>query len=189
MGATATTAGEGAPIPGARLAHPVALVAIAALVLNDHVWKQAFPGVVTGKLSDFAGLAFFPLFLQAGVEWARAAARRPAAGSDRVLGAAVIATAVVFALVKLDTPVTDLYRVGLGALQWPWHAAVAIAEARAVPTAPAVRIVADPTDLLALPAVFVAWLVGRQPRASSPRTLPVSPTGSASRNTNRRGTL
>ena len=31
--------------------------------MNDHVLKHACPGVVTGKLSDFAGLFFFPLFL------------------------------------------------------------------------------------------------------------------------------
>ena len=40
--------------------HPVALAAIAVLVVNDHVLKSAYPGWLTGKLSDIAGLVFFP---------------------------------------------------------------------------------------------------------------------------------
>jgi hypothetical protein len=39
------------------------VVAVAALLLNDLVLKQAFPGVVTGKLSDFAGIALVALLL------------------------------------------------------------------------------------------------------------------------------
>lgn len=38
------------------LARPWFFAAVAVLALNDHVFKQAFPGWVTGKLSDVAGL-------------------------------------------------------------------------------------------------------------------------------------
>ena len=38
------------------LAHPGSVLALVVLVLNDHVLKQAWPGLVTGKLSDVAGL-------------------------------------------------------------------------------------------------------------------------------------
>jgi len=38
-------------------------VAVAALLLNDLLLKQAYPGVVTGKLSDFAGIALVALLL------------------------------------------------------------------------------------------------------------------------------
>jgi hypothetical protein len=34
------------------------------LALNDHLLKGIFPGFITGKLSDFAGLVFFPLVLE-----------------------------------------------------------------------------------------------------------------------------
>ncbi len=37
---------------------------MALLGLNDHVLKGIFPGMITGKLSDFAGLVFFPLVLE-----------------------------------------------------------------------------------------------------------------------------
>ncbi|MFT5682697.1 MAG: hypothetical protein ACI8RZ_003621, partial [Myxococcota bacterium] len=46
------------------LLHPVTLTAMALLAVNDHWAKYALTGVVTGKLSDFAGLVFFPLLLE-----------------------------------------------------------------------------------------------------------------------------
>ncbi|MCC6617494.1 MAG: hypothetical protein IT341_00485 [Chloroflexi bacterium] len=46
-------------VPADGLLHPVVLGAIGLLLLNDHVLKTTTPGFVTGKLSDFAGLAFF----------------------------------------------------------------------------------------------------------------------------------
>ncbi|HEU5133569.1 MAG TPA: hypothetical protein VFU13_00370 [Steroidobacteraceae bacterium] len=40
------------------------VLALAVLLINDQVLKQAYPGLITGKLSDFAGLAVvgLPLF-------------------------------------------------------------------------------------------------------------------------------
>ena len=34
------------------------------LVINDHYLKSEFPNWMTGKISDFAGLLIFPMFLQ-----------------------------------------------------------------------------------------------------------------------------
>ena len=42
------------------VAHPLTVGATAVLLLNDHVFKQAWPGLVTGKLSDVAGLVVAP---------------------------------------------------------------------------------------------------------------------------------
>ena len=39
-----------------RLIHPAVVGAVAVLALNDHVLKPRWPGTVTGKLSDVAGL-------------------------------------------------------------------------------------------------------------------------------------
>jgi len=38
------------------ITHPLTVAAVTLLVLNDHVLKQQWPGVVTGKLSDIAGV-------------------------------------------------------------------------------------------------------------------------------------
>ena len=51
------------------MTRPLAVIAVLSLFLNDHVFKYAWPGVVTGKLSDVAGMIFFPLLLQT-LAWA-----------------------------------------------------------------------------------------------------------------------
>ena len=45
--------------------HPLFLTGLAVLLLNDAYWKWAFSNTLTGKLSDFAGLLIFPIFLAA----------------------------------------------------------------------------------------------------------------------------
>jgi hypothetical protein len=143
----------------AGLLHPVSLAAIALLVLNDHVLKPRFPGLVTGKLSDVAGLVFFPLLLSAllsRVPGARAVA--PA----RLLAACVVATAIAFALVKTWAPATRAYEIGLGLLQWPFRVAGALARGEAPGGPRPVLLVRDPTDLVALPFVLVSLWIARK---------------------------
>lgn len=153
--ARAAPVGRPTPVPGDGLLHPLVVTAVALLALNDHWGKAAVPGWVTGKLSDVAGLAFFPLLLQAGWEVARRA--RP---STRALAGAVAATALVFTLVKVWPPAAALYRCGLGLLQWPVHALVAWAGERPLPGHRHVALAMDATDLLALPALALAWRWG-----------------------------
>ena len=104
---------------------------IATLVFNDHWLKAHHPSWLTGKLSDAAGLVFFPFVL---------ASLLPIRDVRRAVLVATIATAIGFALVKTLPAATDMYCHALGALQWlvhPW--------ARYAPVA----AVVDPTDLLA----------------------------------------
>ncbi len=42
---------------------PTFLILLLLLIFNDHVLKSLCPSFVTGKLSDFAGLFIFPVFL------------------------------------------------------------------------------------------------------------------------------
>lgn len=125
--------------------HPAFVLPVLVLLLNDHWAKAAFPGWITGKLSDVAGLCFFPLLLQAA--WEIALRTRP---NRRVLFAAVAGTGLAFALVKTVPIVTWAYAATLGALQAPW-ALVGASRSRAV---------TDPSDLLALPALLLPLLLG-----------------------------
>jgi hypothetical protein len=49
------------------LQHPITLLSIVLLLVNDHVLKIVGPSWLTGKLSDFAGLFFFPFIVAAGL--------------------------------------------------------------------------------------------------------------------------
>jgi hypothetical protein len=139
----------------------VALAAIVLLVVNDHVLKARWPGPVTGKLSDVAGLVFFPLLLDALVAWLPAVRR---AAPARRLPACVVATALVFTAVKTWAPATGLYEVALGLVQWPFRVAFALVRGEAPGGPVRVALVRDPTDLLALPFVLTSLALRRAPR-------------------------
>lgn len=151
-----------APVAGESLLHPAAIAAVLTLVANDHYLKHAAPGVVTGKLSDVAGLVFFPLLLQAGWEMSQVLIGRRWRPSLRVLSLCVVATGVVFAAVQVVPGAADAYRVALGWLRWPLEALLAVASGRELPAQFRVRHTPDLTDLLALPALAVPWWVGRR---------------------------
>ncbi len=164
--------------PGAALLHPLALVSVLVLVVNDHVLKRACPGVVTGKLSDFAGVLLLPWFLHAAFELLRARVfGKPASPSesDRALAVGAALTMLIFGLPEIWPAAEALYRYGLGALQWPFRATVALLADATVPAIRPVRATADPTDLLALPMALLAYRIGRRTpsRGRSSEVLPV----------------
>jgi hypothetical protein len=129
-----------------ELTAPLPLCAVALLALNDHLLKGAYPGAITGKLSDLAGCFVLPLFLSALL----ALSTRLSAGTRLAVGA--LATVVFFTAIKLSP-----------------LAASATARALAVAVAPlglrGGRLVADPTDLVALPLALAAWAYGRRAHA------------------------
>jgi hypothetical protein len=139
----------------------VPLAAVALLVLNDHVFKARWPGLVTGKLSDVAGLTFFPIVLDA---LAAVLPGRRAMDRVRRMAACALTTAAVFAAVKTWAPATRAYAIGLGLLQWPFRAAGAVLQGQP-PGPPAEAILArDPTDLVALPFAAIPVLLERRRR-------------------------
>jgi hypothetical protein len=145
---------KAAAAPGGLLLHPASLLAVGILALNDHVLKAAAPGLVTGKLSDLAGLVFFPLLLTSIIEvmWALAGRRTP---SRPLLVICLIAiTVALFTLVKTTTMGSGALAWFLGTAQW-----VVSLGAFAGRVAEPVSVVADPTDLVALPAVLAAWWI------------------------------
>ncbi|TDD24178.1 hypothetical protein [Nonomuraea diastatica] len=109
------------------------------LLVNDHLLKQAWPGFVTGKVSDVAGLLVAPALL-ALLFWRRADL------------AATVLTGALFTLAKST-------ETGAEVASQVWTLV-------AGPS----RVLADPTDLLALPALALAWWVrGRSLRTRSPK--------------------
>lgn len=146
-------------MPGGGLLHPGPLVAIAVLIWNDQIGKAHYPGLLTGKLSDVAGLFFFPLFLQATWEWLferRGSACRP---SVSALGVAVGLTVLCFAAVQTFPPATQLYRQVFGLLHWPIGAVGEWLRNGSLPPIAMARATPDPTDLVTLPAALLGFLV------------------------------
>jgi hypothetical protein len=139
--------GAVAGVPIACLAHPWCLSAILCLLLNDHVLKGRAPPALTGKLSDFAGLFFFPYLV--GLAILLASRAEP----SRVRGWAFGLTALWFASAKTTALGHDL--------------TVAIVEL--LLGAGATVIERDPTDVVALVALVPAWhLWSRCARARGP---------------------
>lgn len=119
--------------------------ALVALAVNDHVLKGSalLPPHVTGKLSDIAGLIVAPLLLS------RLLHGRLTYSSRRA-GLAFIAVGAVFVLINISQAFAN------------WVAAVP--GVLGVPS----RLWADPTDLLALMVLPIAWKLDA-PRRSSLR--------------------
>ena len=119
------------------LASPVFVFSLVVLILNDHVVKQAWPGWVSGKVSDVAGLVVAPLLL-----------------------------AVLLTALRLPRPVpVALALTGLGlTITKAWETGATFTSAVWSLTGIPTQIRADPTDLLALPALYAAWWVHRTVR-------------------------
>jgi hypothetical protein len=161
-GAASNETPRQAPRPADGLVGIAPLVALALLLLNDHWLKAAWPGFVTGKASDVAGLVLAPLVLQAGWEVGRWVAGRWTGPSLRSLAVSIATVGVGFAVVKAWQPATDAWRVGLGLAQWPFAVVAALLGGTTGPALAPVVAVTDPGDLLALPALAISWWAGNR---------------------------
>jgi hypothetical protein len=137
-------------VPAGELFHPLTVLTLVLLVLNDRVWKPQLGGWWTGKLSDVCGLACFPLVVTAtgdAAAWLVAKLGAPLDFTLRrwKLAAAIGATAAGFLAIKLSP------EAGARVARW-LHGA----------------IVPDRTDLLALPALALSWWIGTQELARCP---------------------
>ena len=156
------------PAPGDALLHPLAIAALCLLLVNDHVLKAAAPGAITGKLSDFAGLAFFPVLLVAAWELALAGLGRWSAPSRAATFVACSTTALVFVLAKTVPSFAELLGWSIGAAQWLLAIPVRLLADSPSAIAPA-SIVVDETDLIAILAMAVPlWIGQRRVRARQP---------------------
>jgi hypothetical protein len=136
------------------LASPLSLVAIAVILINDHVLKQLWPSPITGKLSDFAGLYFAPYVVLVAIFAMPFGAFRRRPFAVACVGYLAIATA--FGALKLsETTAAPLLALASG-LGFP------------------VAITVDPSDLAALctlPLSYSAWTARMRRPAIRPRRL------------------
>lgn len=113
--------------------HPLPLAAVLLTAINDHYLKYAYPSFLTGKISDFAGVFFFPIFICALFNLApNLFSAKPHWITLRQGVIAIMATDLIFVSVKMVPAVTHSYIEILGAIGYPS------------------RVTRDPGDLAAL---------------------------------------
>jgi hypothetical protein len=140
------------------LAHPVSLGAVLLLLLNDHFLRHQYPSWLTGKLGDFAWLVFASFICAAIFAWL--VPRRIPQHEAVVGGLSFAFIGLWFALAKTIPAVLALTLTLLEAITG-WHGILYV----------------DPTDLLTLPTLLVAWHIWQhadnQPPTLSPRVCAV----------------
>lgn len=130
------------------LQHPLSLVSIAVLLFNDHVLKTINPSWLTGKLSDFAGLFFFPFIIATGLSLLLSKFNF----TSQRLGQIVFGfVAIWFSLLK-TLPIINSLSVQFTSLLI------------GSPT----KFVLDPTDLLALFVMIPSWKLWNQSQLWKP---------------------
>ena len=143
------------------LTHPATLACVLLLVLNDHVLKGHFPGFITGKLSDLAGMWVAPMFLL-GVMDLLVPRRFAAAPRYRFAPwLALGVVAVLFAAAKTWAPATHAYELTAGICRAPFRWCLSLITGRPV-WSETIHLLREPSDLLALPmGLAAAWLAER----------------------------
>lgn len=151
-------------LPLTLLVRPGPMLALVALGVNDHLLKGSgwLPGWMTGKISDFAGLLYFPLLLVTLLNLALHPLERwrgrPLPGASptvRQIDVACVATGLFFGLVQVVPEVADFYSWATAKLAFWSRATSAV-------------VTMDPTDLVAVPSVVVAAWWGRRAVARLP---------------------
>jgi hypothetical protein len=147
------------PCSSPALLHPVTLSALALWAVNDHLLKGWAPALLTGKLSDVAGLVVSPTVLLGILEWCAPTALRR--HLDLALAASCGAIGLLLLGLELSKPIELAYQHALGSAQFMASNLGAWLSGDRAPTYVLVRTTPDVTDLLALPALAVPWWLVR----------------------------
>jgi len=131
-------------------------------IVNDHVLKELYGNIWTGKLSDIAGLVVFPLFLFALYEVFVETAR-----PRQALSICIAAAGLFFIGLNSVESFSNAVCYLIGGLQWPFKALVGLTRGTGIPPFIPTTATPDVTDLYTLPALGLAWRVGRAELRSS----------------------
>ena len=126
------------------VAHPVALAALLGLALNDHIFKVTHPSILTGKLSDVCWLVVMPLVVSALLSMTRLPSRA-------IRWLSIGGVGLAFVLLQLWPALGNTWVAWFGGSH-----------------------TADPTDLLALPALALVPIAWTRRRRSAVVILPVA---------------
>lgn len=144
------------------LTHPVVIISVVAVVINDHWAKAAWSNHLTGKVSDAAGSLVLAALLAAGFVVLRrrwpGGHNTPATITTAVAAVAAAAVVVGVALAKTSGAGAHVAAWILGVARWPIGAAGALVLGNPVAPPSTVSVVVDATDVLAALCAFV--LVG-----------------------------
>lgn len=122
--------------PAGALLHPVWILALVALVLNDHLLKDLFHTPwFTGKLSDFAGLIVAPTLLAALLRVRR----------RRGLWACTAAVVAVFSAINLSPAAAGAWGALMDAVAFGWVTTSSATDLVALPAAPLGLYLLEPT--------------------------------------------
>jgi hypothetical protein len=147
---------------------PVSVLSLIVLVVNDHFLKDRYHNAVTGKLSDAAGMVFFPLFIAAAIEvGVSLATRRRWRFSPVGVTVSVVASGAAFTLTKLWSPAADAYRILTAATEWPFFAVKSLITGSAIPGVAGTHLVHDLGDLVVLPILLIPWWFGTRARRAT----------------------
>jgi hypothetical protein len=133
------------------LLHPWSLLALVILGVNDHLWKGVGPGWLTGKLSDVAGLFYFPFLVL--LLLGCILPGRYQGSLRRFAPAVFVGVGLWFAAAK-TIPIVHGATVGL--------AEFFLGE---------VQVVMDPSDAIALLSLLPAWLLYRRVSKAPPKAV------------------
>ncbi|MGC0362155.1 hypothetical protein ABH922_000139 [Rhodococcus sp. 27YEA15] len=145
--------------PGDLLLSPWALASVGVLLLNDHVLKGVYGNVLTGKLSDVAGVFVFPFLMLSILE----ISTRSIVGRAAIVWSIAV-TGAGFAAVKLVPVVGDAYEYAIGVLRY----VLAGFSGDLTP----ILVYRDVTDLWVLPVLAGSALVISRRRFRAPVSAP-----------------
>lgn len=125
------------------ISHPTMLLAVGLLAINDHFLRRGWPSALTGKISDFCWLFFFPALLAAIVT--TLAPGRFRRKPERILVASMAVTGLVFVSAKTLGPFREWVETSIG-------------RGAGVP----ISITQDPSDAIALLAFVPLWILAKR---------------------------
>ncbi|MEE2786536.1 MAG: hypothetical protein VX589_04290 [Myxococcota bacterium] len=153
--------GRAKAAPGDVLRHPLIVGLLLLWALNDHVFKAYFANQWTGKISDFAGLAVFPLIPLSAYEISCALLGREPRCRHWVLWLSLVGTGTFMVGINISEAWANVYTQGLSLAQWPFRAVWGLIADGTIPERANLKVTMDPTDLWTLPALSIAWWLGK----------------------------